>query len=118
MGDLSAHFSRSEFACKCGCGFDTVDVQLLEALEAVRQFYGLPVTINSACRCAKYNAKIGGSPKSQHLIGRAADITVRGMSPTAVANYLEQTFPDRYGIGRYSTFVHIDTRATPSRWRS
>jgi uncharacterized protein YcbK (DUF882 family) len=117
MGDLSAHFSRREFACKCSCGFDTVDAQLLEALEAVRQFYGLPVTVNSGCRCAAHNQRVGGSPNSQHLLGRAADIAVKGVSPTAVANYLEQTFKGRYGIGRYPTFTHIDTRAASSRWR-
>ena len=27
MGDLSENFSRSEFECKCGCGFATVDVR-------------------------------------------------------------------------------------------
>lgn len=116
MGDLSAHFSRREFACKCGCGYDTVDVQLLEACEAVRQHFGAPVTITSGCRCGAHNARVGGSPKSQHLLGRAADIVVQGVPPSEVAKYLDRTFPGRYGIGRYPTFTHIDTRGTAARW--
>lgn len=116
MRDLSAHFDRAEFACRCGCGYDTVDADLLNALESVRYYYDLPVIITSGCRCAAHNASVGGSPQSQHLIGRAADIVVQGMSPDAVANYLEQTFPGRYGIGRYAGFTHIDTRNKSARW--
>ena len=36
MGTVSKNFSRSEFACKCGCGFDAVDVDLLAGLQALR----------------------------------------------------------------------------------
>lgn len=117
MGDLSVNFSRKEFACRCGCGFDTVDAQLIEALEGVRQHFDAPVTINSGCRCDAYNRKIGGAPNSQHRFGRAADIVVRGFAPSAVAGHLDKTYPDRYGVGRYATFTHIDTRSGPrSRW--
>ena len=28
MGDLSEHFDRREFTCRCGCGADQVDPQL------------------------------------------------------------------------------------------
>lgn len=116
MGDLSANFNRREFACKCGCGFDTVDAALLEACEAVRQHFGAPVAINSACRCAAHNTRVQGSPKSQHLQGRAADIAVKGIPPAEVAQYLERAFLGRHGIGRYPTFTHIDTRGTAARW--
>lgn len=117
MGDLSANFSRSEFRCKCLlCDFDTVDAQLLEVLESVRQFYGLPVIITSGCRCPAHNAAVGGSANSQHLLGRAADIVVKGMSPDGVANYLEQTYPGRLGIGRYNSFTHLDSRNTAARF--
>ena len=54
MGDVSDNFSRSEFACKCGCGFNSVDVALLDALEQVREKFG-PVSITSGNRCPKHN---------------------------------------------------------------
>ena len=76
MGDLSEHFSREEMACKCGCGLDTVDAELLSLLEKIRAHFDRPITINSGCRCEAHNRAVGGSKNSQHLIGRAADIVV------------------------------------------
>lgn len=116
MGDLSKHFSRSEFACKCGCGFDTVDAELITVLEGLREQLGRPVRINSACRCEKDNARVGGAKSSQHLTGKAADITVDDISPMGVFSYLTGKYPDSYGIGRYKTFTHIDSRSNKARW--
>ena len=76
MGDLSAHFSRREFACKCGCGLDTVDKRLLDLCELVRTWTGGPVRVVSGHRCQEHNRRVGGSPKSQHVLGRAADLAV------------------------------------------
>ena len=116
MGDLSAHFSRREFACRCSCGFDTVDARLLEVLESVRQHFDVPVTVNSGCRCLEHNKRTGGAPRSQHLVGRAADIVVSGVAPRDVASWLERTYPGQLGIGRYAGFTHIDSRSTAARW--
>lgn len=117
MGDLSKDFSRHEFACKCGCGFDTVDAELLNVLQDIRDHFGRPIIISSACRCDKHNKKVGGSDDSQHKLGRAADINVKRMPPESVQRYLEGKYTGAYGIGRYSTFTHIDTRSNgPARW--
>jgi len=118
MGDQSQHFSRHEFRCKCGkCNFDTVDAGLLLMLEKIRRHFDRPVTINSACRCARHNQAVGGGARSQHLYGRAADIKVVGVSPHVVADYAETLNPG--GLGRYSTFTHIDSRTNgPARWGS
>ena len=120
MGDLSKNFSRFEFACPCGCGFDTVDAELIRVLEDLRRcLFDHPITINSGCRCEKHNAdeSVRGTPGSQHLTGKAADIVVEGVSPSMVADCLEDKYPDRYGIGRYPTWTHIDVRSgPPKRW--
>ena len=113
---LSKHFTRNEFACNCGCGSNTVDYALLVILEKVREHFGKPVTVNSGHRCAKYNALVGGAKNSQHVLGRAADIVVLGVSPQEVVKYLLETYPDQYGIGRYETFTHVDTRDWRARW--
>jgi len=118
MGDLSEHFSRYEFACKDGCGFDTVDVKTLEALEGIRVHFNAPVKITSGCRCEAYNKKVGGKKNSQHLVGRAADIQVEDKSPIFVSEYAEHVMPNTGGIGRYSNFTHIDTRSGKARWGS
>ncbi|MCE8027526.1 DUF882 domain-containing protein [Halomonas daqingensis] len=116
MTRLSPHFVRAEFACKCGCGFDTVDIGTLEILEAVRTHFGQPVTITSGCRCANHNRRVGGASNSQHVFGRAADIQVRNVSPSQVADWVAANFPAA-SIGCYRTFTHIDTRSNgPARW--
>lgn len=118
MGDLSTHFSRSEFACKCGCGFDTVDTEMLGVLEDLRAMFKEPIAITSGCRCAEHNAKEGGSPRSQHVYGRAVDLVVRNVSPDRVCNYLTAKHGDKYGIGLYGGWVHFDTRTGCARWQA
>jgi uncharacterized protein YcbK (DUF882 family) len=122
MGDISKNFDRSEFRCKgedCApsghgnCGQDTIDYELVVILEQVREHFAKPVVITSANRCAWYNQLIGGVSSSQHLLGRAADIKVKSISPDTVAEFLEDKAS---GLGRYSTFTHIDTRENGARW--
>lgn len=112
----SKFFKRKEFDCNCGCGFNAVDAELLKVLEDVRTHFGAPVTINSACRCPEYNAKVGGAPGSQHKLGKACDIVAKGIPTNVVADYLEDRYPNTYGVGRYSTFTHIDVRESKGRW--
>jgi uncharacterized protein YcbK (DUF882 family) len=118
MGDLSQHFSRQEFACKCGCGFDTVDIGLIDPLEYVRSKFGARVTITSGCRCEAYNKKVGGSQRSQHRLGRAADIVVDGVPAALVYDLLVNSpFSSNISLGKYETFTHVDTRTdSPKRW--
>ena len=116
MGDLSPHFSRHEFACRCGCGFDDVSPELVQVLEQARTEFSAPVVINSACRCAQHNRAVGGASASQHLLGTAADIIIKGVPPAQVADYFEGRYPDKYGIGRYKSFTNIDVRSQRARW--
>ncbi|EIY5008381.1 serine/threonine protein kinase [Klebsiella michiganensis] len=114
---LSPHFARREFACRCGCGAADVSPELVTVLELVREHFAAPVVVVSGRRCATHNSKVGGARNSQHLAGTAADIKVNGMVPADVATWLEANYPQRYGIGRYATFTHIDVRPSPARWR-
>lgn len=117
MTQLSENFSRSEFACNCGCGEDTVDAELINILQAFRKEINRKVTILSGCRCEKHNAEEGGKQNSMHLRGRAADIRVEGMVAKDVTQWFLNKFPGKYGIGSYATFTHFDTRTNgPARW--
>lgn len=111
------YFKRKEFACNCGCGFDTVDAALLDILAEVRHVFGRPTYINSGCRCEKYNAYVGGASSSQHLLGRAADIRVKNVKPQEIYDFLNTEYPNELGLGNYDTFIHVDTRTeAPARW--
>lgn len=113
---MNKYFTRQEFKCKCGCGFDAVDKELLDVLTDVRKHFRKPVNINCACRCSEHNAEVGGKPKSQHLFGKAADIVVKNTDPHKVYSYLYDKYPNKYGIGSYNTFTHIDVRKQKARW--
>lgn len=120
MGDLSKHFSRSEFKCAC-CDYDTVDAKLLEILEAIREHFDRPVRITSGARCWNRHSEIyrelGQEPtkNSQHLFGRAADIVVDGVPPIVVQELCEDIGVP--GLGKYDDFTHIDTRSgRKARW--
>ncbi len=110
-------FTRADFACKCGCGFDAMDYELLTVLEKISNLYG-PIAINCACRCVKHNASamVGGKPKSQHIFGKAADIKASGLPPDKLQEFLCNEYNDKYGIGKYKTFTHIDVRNGKARW--
>lgn len=89
----------------------------MNALQALRTSLGLPLKINSAYRTRAHNTAVGGSPNSQHLLGRAFDISIRRYGRH------EQSFGDDIedlavglgfkGFGRYPTFIHIDMRLAP-----
>lgn len=117
MGDISKYFSRQEFACKCGCGFATIDVELIEVLQTLRYKFNKSVTITSACRCNEYNERVGGSYGSKHKQGIAADIVVEEVSASEVYRYLDNAYPHKFGIGKYDEFTHIDVRANKARWK-
>ena len=117
MTQLSKNFYRSEFKCKCGqCDQDMVDSELITVLQDLRDYFLRSVKINSGNRCEAHNTKIGGSKKSQHLYSKASDIEVDYIKPDVVADYLEQKYQDKYGIGRYGNFTHIDVRDNKTRW--
>ena len=114
---LSTNFKVREFACSDGSDPIFIAQELVEVLQKIRTHFGKPVTINSAYRTPTKNKQVGGATYSQHLYGTAADISIKGVSPKDVAAYAETLLPNKGGIGIYSTFTHIDVRATKSRWK-
>ena len=120
---LAPDFKVREFRCKDGTDTVMVDETLTVVLQCIREHFGKPVTITSGYRTAAHNAAVGGAKSSQHLLGRAADIRVEGVSVEDVAAYAESLMPDWGGVGRYPVkagrptgWVHVDTRANKSRW--
>ena len=105
-----------EFRCK-GSGQHAqngMDNNLLLKLEELRyRLGGKAVVINSGYRTPAHNRRVGGASNSQHLYGKAADIVVRGVSPSRVYREADKLFN---GVGKYNTFTHVDTRNGKARF--
>jgi uncharacterized protein YcbK (DUF882 family) len=113
---LSEHFSRAEFACRCGCGFDSIAISLVRCLEDLRRVVGHPITILSGCRCVRHNKAVGGEPDSLHLGGYAADICAPGV-PAWRLYLLARDLPfGGFGLSDEQCFLHLDIRSKPAKW--
>ena len=89
-------------------------IAAVDALTKLRDFIGRPLVLNSAYRDPIHNAMIGGAPMSRHKVGDAFDVALQGLNRFELAQAaVECGFK---GIGRYQTFLHIDTRPHRARW--
>lgn len=109
---LSTNFTLDEFLCRCcGNGEGLIHPNLVIGLQMLRDLVKRPIIINSAYRCPKHNAEIGGVPNSYHTQGMAADIYVIGLTPYELAGQAARVpmFLNG-GIGIYPKrgFVHVD----------
>lgn len=112
MGDLSAHFSRAEFTDHSDGslprGYPVP--QLVQVLEAIRHARGgRPIRIVSGYRSPAHNRAVGGASRSQHLVGRAADLEP-GVCSGATALRLGAR---GVGVDRSGWAVHVDVREGP-----
>jgi len=133
---LSDHFSLDEFKQPARHGFKEVTypvglidirlVYLVDTLELIRSELRRNhpraiIKVTSGYRTRPYNEAIGGSSNSQHIHGRAADITVPGVEAdvvhqTIVRMWKGNVLPWLGGLGKYRGFVHVDCRRNLARW--
>ena len=126
MGDLTAHFSTSEFKCKDGTPVPDQHVGNLRllamCLERIREVYDKPIKVISGYRTQAYNERCGGSKRSKHLEALAADFIIEGEHPIEIALKIEELIeagelPSGCGIGVYQKrFTHFDPRPKRARW--
>lgn len=121
MSGPSAHLSWTELACHNGVAYPmdwrpTRAAVLAKEFEAVRAAVGTPITILSAYRTERYNARIPGATKnSQHVQGRALDLkTPAGLTLSQflkiVLSVARREGSNIRGVGEYPWGVHIDIR--------
>lgn len=125
---ITKNFDSEEFNCHDGAPYPakwrgTRLVELCGVLEVAREEAGgVPVKILSGYRSPMHNAAIGGAKASQHMEGRAADVTIKGMEPAEVhAMFLRLHEEGKIrlgGLGRYPHFTHVDVRpGVLRRWQ-
>ena len=88
-------------------------------LDPLRRHLKVPIIVTSGYRSPELNKAVGGSPKSQHTYGLAADIRVGGKSPRLVALAVHDMY--RWGqmpsidqcILEFDSWVHVSTSDEP-----
>ena len=121
---ITENFNLSEFQCKCGCKMPyTVEkniIELADNLQILRDHLNKPINPTNGFRCDTHNKSVGGVKNSQHILGKAADIKVKGVEPNEIANLVEHLMENdvitKGGVGRYNSFTHIDIRGYNARW--
>ncbi len=93
----------------------------LRVLQQIRDWYELPVKVNSGFRCPKLNQAIGSSKKSQHLTGEAADIEIYGLDNLELACWIrdnlefDQLILEFYDGTPQSGWVHVSLKEHGNR---
>jgi len=121
---LTKNFSFSEFECNDGSETPITlipnIIELAANLQALRDYFGVSISINSSYRSKDHNKSVGGSLKSQHLAAKASDIVVKGKTPEEVVEVIEMLIQKgemkQGGLSSYSTFTHYDIRGYKARW--
>lgn len=136
---VTPHFHIEEFRCRDGAPYPStwLDARLrplCAALESIREACGgHSLVILSGYRTPAHNESLrtkdgsgsGVAKDSQHVHGRAADITIEGMAPAdvhAVILSLDGAGKIKIGgLGRYAGWCHVDVRQRPpdghlARW--
>jgi len=109
-------FTPYELRCKRD-GLLYVDKKALKLLQTLRDRIELPIHVLSAYRSPAYNKKVGGAPRSQHMLGKAFDIRVGQSGMLWDDLEVAAKAVGFTGIGRYDGkgFMHVDT-GPERRW--
>lgn len=85
-----------------------VDEEAMDAIQRLRDDLGKPVIVtpNGGYRSPKQNKLSGGAAKSQHLLGKAFDVSLQNQDRE---HLVERAIACGFtGIGYYRTFMHFD----------
>jgi zinc D-Ala-D-Ala carboxypeptidase len=113
---VSPYFYSTEFKCRCDsktCLTTKIDPALVTLLTQLRTNLSKPILIHSGYRCPAHNKAVSGAKHSMHLEGKAVDVSVKGMSMDDLYNEIKKL--KFGGIGKASSFIHVDT-GSPREW--
>jgi len=109
---LTADFHDYEFWSP-DKNFAKMDAEFMLKLQRLRTIVGKPFRITSGYRTVEFNARVGGAPNSQHLVGRAADIDHMTWDGATKLKFLGAAISLGFAVGIYRKHFHIDTRLEP-----
>jgi len=116
---LTEHFdldelTRSDYASRMGIDNTPSELQIANlkalcenVLEPLEVIVKKPLTIQSGFRNTEVNKGIGGASSSQHLEGKAVDITCKGMTVDELFEIASKYVPYDQIIHEFGRWVHI-----------
>lgn len=113
--DHIRYWTREEFRCHCGgkyCnGFPAEpESVLVELVDDLRAEAGRPAHASSGLRCSTWNAIQGGVSNSRHLIGKALDFYIEGLSGAQLLSRAQADPRTRYAYIIDGQWVHVDVQ--------
>lgn len=114
--EVAHNLTFGEVSCPCiiCCGLTgLLHVRLLNAWDQLRRRLGIPIQIISGYRCGLQNKAVNGSIKSQHMFGKALDISLKGFDYMGDELLREFIMAGFTGIGRSKKQLHVDVRPEP-----
>lgn len=102
------HFKKSEFACKCGCKTNMIDLDFVEDLDRARSYSNIKYKITSGYRCPNHPLSVQ-NPQSSHIKGIACDIECKDSYQRAlILGGLAEAGFVRIGLSKEGNFIHVD----------
>ena len=118
MGDISAHLSKSEITCKCGCGYSDLKKPAIDLFEKVRHELGdKPLIITSGCRCSRHSVAVGGRSNDMHTRGLALDVRSDYYTPEQICEAAEKCGANGIGLMKRQGAAHFDAGDRVIPWR-
>lgn len=87
-------------------------------LDPLREAYGKPIRVNSGFRCPELNKAVKGSATSDHMTGRAADITGGSPKENKKLFYMIQSLGlpfDQLIDEKHFSWIHVSYREGANR---
>lgn len=83
-----------------------------KVLQPIRDHFDLPVIISSGYRSPAVNRAVGGSTRSQHQFGQAADFTIPSVDNYSLAKWIQENLNYdqlilEFYMGGNSGWVHV-----------
>lgn len=122
--NLTKNFRKEEFDSKDGACMpnDVLNniAELAKNVQIIRDYVGVPLTINSGYRSPSHNKSVGGVANSYHVQGKASDLASKQITPKKLYDAILKLIADgkiyNGGVGIYNTFVHYDIGNKGRRW--
>lgn len=114
MGDITAHFSASEFICP-HCGKQGTQKAFIERLETLFEALNASkIIISSGYRCPEHSVAVGGYRNDAHVMGFAADLIAYKQDGTPYSSATVAKVAERLGFGGIglidNNYIHVDSR--------